>query len=129
MHSERAASEGKGPGRKVYRPTPAGYTALQEAVYHALAHPVNRYSGFLLGLANLPGLPLEQAQKALGEYATEQRETLVQMQMRESFLPEDAPLHVRGMFELSNRLLEAELNWVEEFMIQLKERNFDDNEN
>lgn len=122
VSSSQTASEGKGPGRKIYTPTPAGYIALEEAILASLSTPQNRYSAFLLGLANLPGVSPEKAIAALEQHLSAQIKTRAAMQAQEQHLPPNTPLHVRAMFDFSNTQFEAELHWIEMFIAQLRER-------
>ena len=59
--SEIQQFEGKGPARKVYQITAAGYEAQAAATYDALSTLHGRSVPFLLGLSNFPVLSSEQA--------------------------------------------------------------------
>ena len=58
----------RGPARKVYHPTPAGFEALHAGVLEALSVPRQYHIPLQLGLANLPGIPQEDALTALRQY-------------------------------------------------------------
>src|SRR4030042_1259702 len=46
----------RGPARKVYHPTPAGWEAMHAGVLEALSVPQRAYPPLQLGLSNLPGI-------------------------------------------------------------------------
>jgi DNA-binding PadR family transcriptional regulator len=119
IQSRREASKGRGPGRKVYRLTPAGQAAWREAAIAALANPERAYSAFQLGLANLPAIPVSEAIEALQNYGERLRSRLDHVQKRKEQSGEDLPLHAAAMFDLSMTLIEAELSWVQQFVREL----------
>lgn len=116
-------SKGRGPGRKVYQPTPAGRTAWRRAALASLANPVRTYSAFQLGLANLPAIPSSDAIEALHRYGEQLRSRLDRVRERRDQGGEDLPFHVAAMFDLSLTLIEAELKWVQRFTRTLSESN------
>ena len=76
---------------------------------------------FHLGLANLPGLSVEESLTAVSQYQERLREQ--RDQVRTHFEAEEptTPRHVQAMFELSLALLEAELAWIAQFIDNLRE--------
>lgn len=117
---------GRGPARKVYRPTPAGRKALHEGVIEALSVPQPCYSPLQLGLANLPGVTYAEALTSLRKYQQGLAARLEQVQERwESQRP--LPYFVEAMFELSVTLIEAEKQWIEKFIQQVEMHTNDQN--
>jgi DNA-binding PadR family transcriptional regulator len=117
-----APAEGRGPLRKIYQLTEEGKRAFKQQLAETLATPVNRYSPFLLGLANLPALPSQQAQAALQTYASAQRANQSDTQARQDQLPPGTPAHVQAMFDLSQALINAELGWLDDFLAETYQR-------
>jgi DNA-binding PadR family transcriptional regulator len=112
----------RGPTRKVYRPTPAGQEALREGVLEALSVPQPCYSPLQLGLANLPGIPPDEAIAALERY----REALIahreHVQARWD-AQKPLPYFVDAMFDHAITMAEAEIAWVEKLIKQVEEHN------
>jgi len=108
--------------RKVYRATPAGYKALREAVLEALSVPQPCYSPLQLGLANLPGIPVEEALDALRKYhqALVARLTYVHARWEPQ---KPLPYYVDAMFEHGVVIAKAEIKWVEQFIQQVEDQN------
>ena len=116
-HLEQQA--GRGPARKVYAATGEGRAAWHEATLEALSVPQRCSMPFQLGLANLPGLSAGESVTAVRQY----RERLVQERdhVRSRYQEEgaDPPLHVKAMFDFSLALIEAQLAWIEQFIVEL----------
>jgi DNA-binding PadR family transcriptional regulator len=113
-------TEGRGPARKVYHVTAEGLEAWQEATLQALSSPAGRHIPLMMGLSNLPGLPRQQAIAALRQYSARligQRDHIRIRRHQQASLP----YFVDAMFDLSLTLIEAELQWVERFVDQLRE--------
>ena len=114
----RPGTESGGPSRKVYHPTRPGRRALSAGLREALAEPQRAGSPFLLGVANLPALPPEEAKTALGERAIalrDERDRLAGMRARVSGMPR----HVDAMFEYTQALIDAEIRWLDTFRKEL----------
>jgi len=112
---------GRGPARKVYHLTPAGREALHTGVLDALSVPRYCYSPLPLGLADLPGIPPDEALAALRQYHDALSARLEHVQARwESQRP--LPYHVNVMFDYSVTMIRAELEWVTQFMSQLEDQ-------
>lgn len=122
IESQTQQPEGKGPARKVYNITPAGRQAQFEGVLTALSTPQSVSSSFLLGLSNFPIIPHKQMLLALNAYAEKIEESIAHMHMRTE---EQAPLphFVEAMFDYSQVMAQAELNWVKNFIQQLEVQN------
>ena len=110
---------GPGPARRVYHVTGAGLRAWQGATLRLLSEPSASYQSFLLGLSNLPGIPRQQALPALRQYATRLRERRQRIEQR---MDEQAPLprHVEILFEFSLVQIDAQLDWLERLIGELK---------
>ena len=119
IESQLHQPDGRGPARKVYSITPGGEAAHIEGVLEILSAPRSGISPFLLGLSNLPFIPLQQLLSALNSYA-------VQLEGRLKHLREKAeeqrPLtpYVEAMFDYSQTLIAAELNWIRKFIHQVE---------
>jgi DNA-binding PadR family transcriptional regulator len=111
----------RGPARKVYRLTPDGREALRAGVLDALSVPRRCYPPLQLGLANLPGIPPAEALAALRQYRDGLAARLEHVQARrESQRP--LPYFVDAMFDHSVTMIEAELDWINQFIAQLEEQ-------
>jgi DNA-binding PadR family transcriptional regulator len=112
---------GRGPARKVYDITPAGEEALHSAVLDALSVPHPCYSPLQLGLANLPRLSQAETLAALRQYRDSLAARLEHVgATRESQQP--LPYFVEAMFDHSITMIEAELKWITQFMLQLADQ-------
>ena len=117
--SSLAPPAGKGPSRRVYKLTQAGYAAWQEATLEALSVPKGLASPFLMGLSNYPTVPPDQALTALRSY----RQALAERQERILSRAGDQqplPPHIEAMFDYSRALLEAEIAWFDRFIHQVE---------
>jgi DNA-binding PadR family transcriptional regulator len=109
----------RGPARKVYRPTPAGWEALRNGVIGALSAPQPCYSPLQLGLANLPGIPPDEAIAALQHY----RDALI---ARRDYAQarwdaqKPLPYFVDAMFDHGITMAEAEIAWIEKLIKQVE---------
>jgi DNA-binding PadR family transcriptional regulator len=115
--SGRAA---RGPARKVYAPTPAGFSAWQEASLEALSVPAMS-SPFSLGLSNIVGLPAGDVLDALREYRAQMDERLAGMRAKRDS-QEPLEWFVAELFDYSDAMMEAEIGWVEGLLGRLEKR-------
>ena len=115
------AADGKGPARKVYRPTPSGIEACQQATIQALASMHRSYPPLLLGIANLNQVPRADVLDALSRHCHELNERLVHLQIK---ITNQQPLpdEVATMFDYSLTMVEAEMKWIERFIRQLENK-------
>jgi len=112
----------RGPARKVYRPTPAGWQALRDGVLEALSVPQPCYSPLQLGMANLPGIPPNEAIAALEQY----REALIErIEGVQATWDRQRPLpyFVDAMFDHGITMAETEIAWIEKLIKQVEEHN------
>jgi hypothetical protein len=120
--SQLEQQAGKGPARKVYHITESGQQAQLEGTMAALSAPIRGSVPFLLGLSNLPILPKEAALIALKSYATKKTENLNHMLARaENQRP--LPTFVEAMFDYSQTLAAAELDWIKKFINEVEAGN------
>jgi DNA-binding PadR family transcriptional regulator len=118
----RLEEAGRGPARKVYAITVAGREQLQSAILESLAAPQQCYTPLLLGIANLPGVPAAEAVTALRQYIAALDERLAHMRERwEAQKP--LPYFVEAMFAYSDAMIQAERNWIEQFIKQVEANN------
>jgi DNA-binding PadR family transcriptional regulator len=112
----------RGPARKVYTATSAGESALRAAVLDSLSEPRRCYPPLQLGLANLPSIPPAEAVSALRRY----RDALV---ARRDYVQErwqsqrPLPYFVDAMFHHSTALIDAEMAWVDNFIVRMEEEH------
>ncbi|MBN1964373.1 MAG: PadR family transcriptional regulator [Anaerolineae bacterium] len=116
LESKLKPSE-RGPARKVYSLTQAGYNVLQTAIADLLGTPREFVCGFTLGLANLNILRPEQIRHALDSYESSLRDRIAELNGRRArrAVEEDPPLHVVALFDYQVRLMLTELDWLQEF--------------
>jgi len=119
IESELRQQEGKGPARRVYSITQQGRQAQIEGTIAALSRPQSGSVPFLLGLSNFPVLSGEQVLEALNLYATHIEENLNQM-LRRAEEQQPLPVFVAAMFDYSQVLAEAELNWIRNFIQEVE---------
>lgn len=113
---------GKGPARKVYRITESGRQAQLEGTLTALSTPAGGSVPFLLGLSNFPILPREEAVIALKSYAARVGDSLdLMLQQVEEQRP--LPPFVEAMFDYSQTLSAAELEWIKNFITEVEAGN------
>ena len=115
----------RGPARKVYHPTPAGEQAFRAAVLDGLALPQRAHSALSLALTGLPHVLPQDAIEALTRRRDDLAQELTRVRERwESQRP--LPYFVDGVFDYGLRLIQAEFEWVEEFIEKLEAENEQD---
>ncbi len=123
VESRPETAAGRGPARKVYHPTTAGYQVWHTAILQTLSQPQRGSMPFQLGLSCLPGLPPGEALDALLQYQSTLAERVTYVQER-AHQQQPLPPHVQAMFGHSLALLQAELDWISA-TIQDLENNYD----
>lgn len=111
---------GRGPARKVYEITEEGRSAWFQATLNALSQPGTPNSSLLLGLASMPAIPTDQAITALQQYRGHLIERRERLQVDWQAAGESLPLFLEGMFEYGYRLVQTEIEWLEEFIGKLE---------
>jgi DNA-binding PadR family transcriptional regulator len=119
---------GKGPARKVYHITSQGLDAYHMGTIQALSTPIPPYSAFLLGLSNLQGIPIKDSLQALHQYQRKMVERAEYLRLRWDAQEPHLPLYVNALFDLSMTLIDAELSWVTDFILQLEGRQGKEND-
>ena len=120
ISSRTEAADGRGPARKVYRPTSTGIEACHQATLHALATVHRSYPPLLLGIANLDRVPLSDVIDALSVHRDGLNKRLTHVQTQKS-QQQPLPSEVDVMFDYSSTMVEAEMKWIEKFIRQLEE--------
>ena len=115
-----AEQKGQGPARRVYHITPAGEAAWREASLEALTSPEPRHTSFLLGLANLPGIPHAERLAGLRAYAEGLKAQCDQM-LAAIEAQQPLPFSAKALFDYSLHMARAELEWVEAFIVQVEQ--------
>lgn len=120
-HLDQETLPGKrGPARKVYALTGAGWAVYQSAVRERLAHPRPRSADFALALGNLPALPPNEARAALELRRDNLTTQLAHVRAKHEQDRQAAggwlPTHVDGLFSYSTALIQAELAWLNQFL-------------
>ena len=125
MIESRLEEGGRGPARKVYAITPAGRAQLRAAILEALTTPQRCYTPLLLGIANLPAVSAAEAVTALRQYVTALEAQLAHMRERwEAQKP--LPYFVEAMFAYSDTLIQAERDWITQFIQQVEAQDGQD---
>lgn len=108
----RSSQAGATTSRRVYSVTSAGRDAAAEATESALAGPDPFRLPVLVGLANLPLLTPARTVAALSGRRDRLAQQIAEV---EATRRAQAPLpdHVDAIFELSLRLMQAELGWLD----------------
>jgi DNA-binding PadR family transcriptional regulator len=119
IHSRIEASRGKGPARKVYELTEAGQADWRKAVLAALALPEPCHLPIQIGLSNLPLIALDEAKSALGSYLMTLQARHAELANRQKNRGFPLPYQVNAMFNLSLAMIEAEINWLQSFILEL----------
>jgi DNA-binding PadR family transcriptional regulator len=118
-HSDDTAS--KGPARRVYSPTPKGFSVWTEASLAALSTTQAKMP-FLLGLANLPGLPADRALEAARACQAVLDERLRAVRAKRRSL-EQVEWFVDEVFDYSEHSLQSGRDWVAAFVKRFEKRS------
>ena len=122
IESQLEQPDGKGPARKVYHITENGREAHLTGTLEALSNPQSGSAPFLLGLSNFPGLPRDQVVSALNTYVSHLENRLNHMLGRAE-AQQPLPPFINAMFDYSQVLIEAELNWMQKFIQEVEAGN------
>lgn len=115
---------GRGPARKVFRLTPAGFHSLREGTLELLSRFKGSYQSLLLGLANLPLLPREEALEAI----TVHRDGLASHRAYVAGRAEEQrplPDLVETLFDYSLTMMDARLQWLNTFIVDVENGRFE----
>ena len=112
-----SSSQQEGPARRQYRITPAGFGVLQTAVADLISTSHEHANSFELGLANLHVLRPSQIRTAFTTYRQELLSRLTQTRERwRQLKAANAPFNVDAMFGHNVAMLEAEIEWIKNFI-------------
>jgi DNA-binding PadR family transcriptional regulator len=113
-------TEGAGPARKLFTLTEAGRGILQTAVSDLLRKPRGLGTGFELGLANLHALKPPQVYQVLSHHQQDLRTQLEAVRASWARHHTEENNHnrdyVRALYTHSIALMEADLQWIGEFL-------------
>jgi DNA-binding PadR family transcriptional regulator len=116
---EGIGQQAEGSARRQYRVTSAGFGVLQTSVADLISTPREYADGFELGLVNMDVLRPSQIRTAFITYRQELLSRLNQARERWHKLSEDqAPFNVDAMMSHHVAMLEAELEWIKQFIEQ-----------
>jgi DNA-binding PadR family transcriptional regulator len=107
---------GRGPAKKVFSATPQGHIELHDGVFQAISIAEHDNHRFLLALSCLPLLSRSEVDKAFHERMTLLSAKIDELNLHPAFTIPGFPAHVRGMFEYSITVIQAELDWSERFL-------------
>ena len=121
--AEKTFDPGKseGPPRQIYRLTEKGRRKWKDGVLKALSTPDQFDNRFQLALSNIGNLNKREVVEALVRYKKALLEIQENVGRRFAAQAAHLPPHVAGMFELSQRKLQVELNWLSEFIPQMQD--------
>jgi DNA-binding PadR family transcriptional regulator len=111
----------RGPARRVFAPTAAGFSAWTEASLEALRTPQAKMP-FLLGLSSLPGLPEDRAVEAVRDCLRALDERLREVREKRAQAGE-VDWFVDEVFDYSEKSLSAGRDWVAGFVKRLEKRS------
>ena len=87
---------------------------------NTLRSPTITYSSFNLGLHNLAGMPHDEALDAMQAYLEDLKKDRLrqdqEMQTKIAAMPPDFVFYLHAMFDYSLKLLDAEIDWLENFI-------------
>ena len=123
IESRPEPAEGRGPARKVYHISRKGRKEWLQGSLETISAPKRAVSSFLLGLSVIPALPQAEVIAGLENYLNQLHKRYEHIQSR---VEEQRPLppHVEAMFEYSLAMVEAEQQWVDGFLKQVKANKF-----
>ncbi len=116
---------GRGPARKIYQTTTAGKVACREQTLAALQSTHRSQAPILMGLANLPHVPLAEALAGMKKYRRDLQARLSKIKARRR---DQRPLtfHVEALFDYSLTIIGAEKKWIDKMIEELEVRNDED---
>jgi DNA-binding PadR family transcriptional regulator len=123
VDSRLEQKSGRGPARKVYAITEAGWEACQRGILESLSQPPRPESMFLLGMSNLPAVSRGEALAALRQYVVSLADREEHLEQRKQMGGSTFPFHVEAMFDFSLTMIQAELAWLEIFIQQMEAQN------
>ncbi len=114
---------GKERWAKVYRPTDAGHEAFHCAIIELLSTPQPHPYPLMLGLANLPAVSTDEAITALKQYRGQLTAVMQTLKDVRDSKQHTAPYYIEAMFEHHLTILKVEIDWLGEFIQQVKTKS------
>lgn len=113
---------GERPARRVYRLTEQGRDMYRQAVLERLSSPRPHTADFDLALANLPALSPDEVRQALETYHTRLEGDIRRVADKRQSDNQSAflPPHVEALFNHNLSIMQAEFNWLTEYLRQQK---------
>jgi len=108
----------QGPTRHVFTISPDGYKTCRIETIKALSEPHTSASHFPLGLANLPLLNHFEILNALRHYEDILIQKKKELDLKQNNYGNGIPVHVKALFDHSIQSIQAELKWVQNFILQ-----------
>jgi DNA-binding PadR family transcriptional regulator len=115
-----APAAGRGPAKKVFSVTPSGMAALRTGVEQSLRDLALGDQAFLFGLSCLPLLGDDDALTALKYRQQQLRQKHEELTQNLAVNVLAYPAHVSAMLTYSLAVLQANLDWLEGFILQLQ---------
>jgi DNA-binding PadR family transcriptional regulator len=112
-------AQGRCPSKKVYAATPAGMANLRRGVHDSLANPEPGSRAFMFGLSCLPFLNRQETIAALHERQGPLLARVHELEQYPELTQPGFPFHVKTMFTYSLPLLQAELDWLKNFIFKV----------
>jgi DNA-binding PadR family transcriptional regulator len=108
----------QGPSRRVFTITPTGLQTCKRETLAALSEPRVSPSHFQMGLANLPLLEKSEILNAMKHYEELLIRKNKELENKKIGYGNDIPKNVKALFDHSLRSIEAELAWVQKFLLK-----------
>jgi DNA-binding PadR family transcriptional regulator len=122
-------AQGRGPAKKVYKATKAGRLALKQGVRAGLANPQPGSRDFMFALSCLPLLASEEVLASLQIRRLALLARHSELQQHPALTQPGFPPHVKAMFTYSLPLLQAELEWLEQLILEIQNGVFQNGKN
>lgn len=123
LASNLEISTGKGPARQIFTLTNKGKENWKKAVLKTLTHPSMINSNFQLGLSILAYLDKKTIISALENYQKELTRKYLELSEKQDKQKVTLPWNVLAMFDLSMTKLNTEIDWVQNFINDFRNRN------
>jgi DNA-binding PadR family transcriptional regulator len=122
-------AEGRGPAKRVYSTTREGQAVLKQGVYERLSNPDQGRRAFMFGLSCLPIFSQKEQLAALLTRRQIMLARQKELQQHPALNQPGFPPHVKAMFAYSIPLLQAELDWLEIFIQDVKNGVYENGQN
>lgn len=114
------------PARKVYFVNDTAKEAVREIIKKILHSPERVYSEFSIGLAFSNFLTKEEVCECLVKYreSLEKRQQTILQSLSEQPMVQNV-IHIKALFTHPLKLIEAEVEWINDLLIEIKEEKYD----